>query len=175
MSALPAPPCAPPDPLLRPQQADGNSSPLSAVTHRSFNPSHSSTFRLPGKNFELQYGSGKISGFLGYDTVRVMWKLQAQAGLALEGTAASQADTDPLGGPAFPKVPSGSPPTCPGEEVHLLTRKLSEKLTQRNVCVWICCSGATLLATGRGGVKHTHFCSPTRPGTVPGTSTVTIV
>ncbi|XP_020938612.1 pregnancy-associated glycoprotein 2-like [Sus scrofa] len=39
------------------------------VTHRSFNPSHSSTFRLPGKNFELKYGSGKISGFLGYDTV----------------------------------------------------------------------------------------------------------
>ena len=173
MPSLPTLCC--PNPLLRPQQADGNSSPLSAVTHRSFKPARSSTFRLPGKNFELEYGSGKISGFLGYDTVRVMWKLQAQAGLALEGTAASQADTDPLGGPAFPKVPSGSPPTCPGEEVHLLTRKLSEKLTQRNVCVWICCSGATLLATGRGGVKHTHFCSPTRPGTVPGTSTVTIV
>uniref|UniRef100_A0A4X1TNU4 Pregnancy-associated glycoprotein 2-like n=1 Tax=Sus scrofa TaxID=9823 RepID=A0A4X1TNU4_PIG len=41
------------------------------VTHRSFNPSHSSTFRLPGINFELKYGSGKISGFLGYDTVRI--------------------------------------------------------------------------------------------------------
>uniref|UniRef100_A0A4X1VLH3 Peptidase A1 domain-containing protein n=1 Tax=Sus scrofa TaxID=9823 RepID=A0A4X1VLH3_PIG len=41
------------------------------VTHRSFNPSHSSTFHDRGKSIELEYGSGKMSGFLGHDTVRI--------------------------------------------------------------------------------------------------------
>uniref|UniRef100_A0A8D0VAF9 Peptidase A1 domain-containing protein n=1 Tax=Sus scrofa TaxID=9823 RepID=A0A8D0VAF9_PIG len=41
------------------------------VTHRSFNPSHSSTFHLPGIFIELEYGSGKILGFLGQDTIRI--------------------------------------------------------------------------------------------------------
>lgn len=124
----PRPPCAAPTPLLGPRQAHRHASPLSAVTHRSFNPSHSSTFHDWGKSITLEYGSGEMSGFLGHDTVRVMWTPQAQAGLALEGLL-------------LPRQTQ-----IPGEEVHLLTHKLSEMLTQRNVCVWICCSGVTLLA-----------------------------
>ncbi|XP_047630247.1 LOW QUALITY PROTEIN: pregnancy-associated glycoprotein 2-like [Phacochoerus africanus] len=41
------------------------------VTHRSFNPSHSSTFHHRGKSIKLEYGSGKMSGFLGHDTVQI--------------------------------------------------------------------------------------------------------
>ncbi|XP_003480741.2 pregnancy-associated glycoprotein 2 [Sus scrofa] len=41
------------------------------VTHRSFNPSHSSTFHDWGKSITLEYGSGEMSGFLGHDTVRI--------------------------------------------------------------------------------------------------------
>ncbi|XP_047630065.1 pregnancy-associated glycoprotein 2-like [Phacochoerus africanus] len=41
------------------------------VTHRSFNPSHSSTFHHPGKSIKLEYGSGEMSGFLGHDTIRI--------------------------------------------------------------------------------------------------------
>uniref|UniRef100_A0A8C3YVY2 Peptidase A1 domain-containing protein n=1 Tax=Catagonus wagneri TaxID=51154 RepID=A0A8C3YVY2_9CETA len=66
-------------------------------THRRFNPSLSRTFHPTDRSILLEYGSGKISGILGYDTVQVMWTPQARAGLALEGTVASQTDTGSLG------------------------------------------------------------------------------
>ncbi|XP_059958713.1 pregnancy-associated glycoprotein 2-like [Mesoplodon densirostris] len=40
-------------------------------THRVFNPHASTTFRLSGRPVDLIYGSGRIIGFLGYDTVRI--------------------------------------------------------------------------------------------------------
>ena len=90
-------PCAPPNPLLHPQQAYGHSSPLSADTHRVFDPFKSTTFRYSGVPIELEYASGMMSGYLGYDTVRVMWTPQDQAGPVLDGTIASQTDTGSLG------------------------------------------------------------------------------
>ena len=99
----PHPPCAAPTPLLGPRQAHRYASPLSAVTHRSFNPSHSSTFHDRGKSIKLEYGSGKMSGFLGQDTVRVMWIPQAQAGLALEGLLLPRQTQIPWEGLPFPK------------------------------------------------------------------------
>uniref|UniRef100_A0A8C9C668 Peptidase A1 domain-containing protein n=1 Tax=Phocoena sinus TaxID=42100 RepID=A0A8C9C668_PHOSS len=40
-------------------------------THKLFNPHTSTTFRLWGRPIDLIYGSGRIIGFLGYDTVRI--------------------------------------------------------------------------------------------------------
>ncbi|XP_041051244.1 pepsin A-like [Carcharodon carcharias] len=39
--------------------------------HRKFNPQASSTFRISNKYLAIQYGTGSMTGVLGYDTVRV--------------------------------------------------------------------------------------------------------
>ncbi|XP_006169692.1 pepsin F [Tupaia chinensis] len=41
------------------------------ATHRTFNPLLSSTFLVSGQPVNLVYGSGKVSGFLAYDTVQI--------------------------------------------------------------------------------------------------------
>uniref|UniRef100_A0A8D0N916 Peptidase A1 domain-containing protein n=1 Tax=Sus scrofa TaxID=9823 RepID=A0A8D0N916_PIG len=40
-------------------------------THRVFDPFKSTTFRYSGVPIELEYASGMMSGYLGYDTVRI--------------------------------------------------------------------------------------------------------
>ncbi|TKC51196.1 hypothetical protein EI555_004263 [Monodon monoceros] len=44
---------------------------LDVNTHNVFNPHVSTTFRLSGMPVDLTYGSGRMVGFLGYDTVRI--------------------------------------------------------------------------------------------------------
>uniref|UniRef100_A0A6Q2Z9Q2 pepsin A n=1 Tax=Esox lucius TaxID=8010 RepID=A0A6Q2Z9Q2_ESOLU len=39
--------------------------------HRRFSPGHSSTFRNAGRSLSIQYGTGSMTGFMGYDTVGV--------------------------------------------------------------------------------------------------------
>ncbi|XP_047375093.1 pepsin A-5-like [Sciurus carolinensis] len=41
------------------------------TNHRSFDPLRSSTFLVSGRPIHLVYGSGALSGFLAYDTVRI--------------------------------------------------------------------------------------------------------
>ncbi|XP_035885908.1 pepsin F-like [Phyllostomus discolor] len=45
------------------------------VRHTVFNPKRSSTFRSTNRSIALHYGSGSMTGFLGYDTVK--WHLPA--------------------------------------------------------------------------------------------------
>lgn len=42
-----------------------------AATHARYNPSKSSTYYTQGQTFSLQYGTGSLTGFFGYDTLRV--------------------------------------------------------------------------------------------------------
>lgn len=42
-----------------------------AAGHTRFNPSQSSTYSTNGQTFSLQYGSGSLTGFFGYDTLTV--------------------------------------------------------------------------------------------------------
>ena len=39
--------------------------------HDKFNPGLSSTYRHNGGSLSIQYGTGSMTGFLGYDTVTV--------------------------------------------------------------------------------------------------------
>ncbi|XP_043372756.1 pepsin A-like, partial [Dermochelys coriacea] len=39
--------------------------------HNKFNPSHSSTYQATGQSLSIQYGTGSMTGVLGYDTVQV--------------------------------------------------------------------------------------------------------
>ncbi|XP_057583137.1 pregnancy-associated glycoprotein 2-like [Hippopotamus amphibius kiboko] len=41
-------------------------------THKLFNPHSSTTSGLSASKFNLTYGSGRITGFLGYDTIQVI-------------------------------------------------------------------------------------------------------
>ncbi|KAM4834975.1 gastricsin [Thomomys bottae] len=41
------------------------------TTHPRFNPSQSSTYTTNGQTFSLQYGTGSLTGFFGYDTLTV--------------------------------------------------------------------------------------------------------
>lgn len=40
-------------------------------THKRFDPAKSSTFKDMDKHLSIQYGTGSMEGFLGYDTVIV--------------------------------------------------------------------------------------------------------
>jgi gastricsin len=52
-------------------QPDLHILPPPAATHTRFNPSKSSTYYTEGKTFSLQYGTGSLTGFFGYDTLTV--------------------------------------------------------------------------------------------------------
>ncbi|KAM6182307.1 gastricsin [Erethizon dorsatum] len=44
---------------------------LACTTHPRFNPSKSSTYTSAGQSFSLQYGTGSLTGFFGYDTMTI--------------------------------------------------------------------------------------------------------
>jgi hypothetical protein len=46
-------------------------SPLLPANHNRFNPGLSSTFKNAGKSLSIQYGTGSMTGFEGFDTVVV--------------------------------------------------------------------------------------------------------
>lgn len=50
-----------------------NFAPMSE-NHAKFNAGQSSTFRFTNKPLQIQYGTGSMTGFLGYDTVVVSIK-----------------------------------------------------------------------------------------------------
>uniref|UniRef100_A0A8C3YVR3 Peptidase A1 domain-containing protein n=1 Tax=Catagonus wagneri TaxID=51154 RepID=A0A8C3YVR3_9CETA len=45
---------------------------MACVTHNIFDPFQSNTFQYAAVPIQLEYGSGKVSGYLSYDTVRVI-------------------------------------------------------------------------------------------------------
>lgn len=54
-----------------------------AANHKVFNPLRSSTFLVSGRPVNVAYGSGEMSGFLAYDTVKVTREPGATTGLVL--------------------------------------------------------------------------------------------
>lgn len=56
---------------LRGDQHDFLNFPFPAASHTRFNPSLSSTYSTNEQTFSLQYGSGSLTGILGYDTLTV--------------------------------------------------------------------------------------------------------
>ena len=56
---------------LRGGQHDFPNFPFPAASHTRFNHSLSSTYSTNEQTFFLQYGSGSLTGILGYDTLTV--------------------------------------------------------------------------------------------------------
>ncbi|XP_041518116.1 pepsin A-5 [Microtus oregoni] len=78
------------------------------VNHKVFNPLRSSTFLVSGRPVNVAYGSGEMSGFLAYDTVKIGdLMVVAQAfGLSLEepGTFMEYAIFDGILGLGYPDL-----------------------------------------------------------------------
>lgn len=59
---------------------EGHLLPCPAAHHKAFNPLRSSTFLVSGRPVNVAYGSGEMSGFLAYDTVKVTWEPEDATG-----------------------------------------------------------------------------------------------
>ncbi|VTJ90799.1 Hypothetical predicted protein [Marmota monax] len=98
-SAHPCPPWLPPAP-----------------THPRFNPSKSSTFSTNGQTFSMQYGSGSLSGFFGYDTLTVesIQVPNQEFGLSEQepGTNFVYVQFDGIMGLAYPALSAGGATTA---------------------------------------------------------------
>ncbi|KAM7318571.1 hypothetical protein ACRRTK_021683 [Alexandromys fortis] len=86
------------------------------TTHTRYNPSKSSTYYTEGQTFSLQYGTGSLTGFFGYDTLTVQGiKVPNQEfGLSENepGTNFVYADFDGIMGLAFPGLSAGGATTA---------------------------------------------------------------
>ncbi|XP_029099292.1 gastricsin [Monodon monoceros] len=86
------------------------------TSHTRFNPSLSSTYSTNGQTFSLQYGSGSLTGFFGYDTLTVQGiKVPNQEfGLSEKepGTNFLYAKFDGIMGMAYPALSMGGAPTA---------------------------------------------------------------
>ncbi|XP_057212710.1 pepsin A-like [Triplophysa rosa] len=77
--------------------------------HHTFNPSKSSTFQWGQGNLSIQYGTGSMTGYLGYDTVVVGGIAVSQQIFGLSETEAdfmAQMTADGILGLAFPSISS---------------------------------------------------------------------
>ncbi|NP_080249.2 gastricsin precursor [Mus musculus] len=86
------------------------------TTHTRYNPSKSSTYYTQGQTFSLQYGTGSLTGFFGYDTLRVQ-SIQVpnqEFGLSENepGTNFVYAQFDGIMGLAYPGLSSGGATTA---------------------------------------------------------------
>ncbi|ELW66056.1 gastricsin [Tupaia chinensis] len=86
------------------------------TNHPRFNPSQSSTYSTNGQTFSLQYGSGSLTGFFGYDTLTVQ-SIQVpnqEFGLSENepGTNFVYAQFDGIMGMAYPALSMGGATTA---------------------------------------------------------------
>ncbi|XP_053515019.1 pepsin F-like [Artibeus jamaicensis] len=61
-----------------------------AVRHTVFNPKKSSTFQGTNRSFSLHYGSGSMTGFLGYDTIKIGTLVDRSQAFGLSKTEVSK-------------------------------------------------------------------------------------
>ncbi|XP_058525732.1 gastricsin [Ochotona princeps] len=86
------------------------------TTHSRFNPSKSSTYYTDGQTFSLEYGSGSLTGFFGYDTFTIQSIKVSNQEFGLSetepGTNFLYADFDGILGLAYPALSVGDATTA---------------------------------------------------------------
>nr|XP_056701676.1 gastricsin-like [Euleptes europaea] len=84
--------------------------------HARFNPSQSSTYSTNGQTFSLQYGSGSLTGFFGYDTMTLQNIVVTNQEFGLSenepGTNFIYAQFDGILGMAYPSLAVGGATTA---------------------------------------------------------------
>ncbi|XP_044142810.1 gastricsin-like isoform X2 [Bufo gargarizans] len=90
--------------------------------HPKFNPSQSSTYSSNNQQFSLQYGTGSLTGILGYDTVTIqnIAISQQEFGLSVNepGTNFVYAQFDGILGLAYPSIAEGGATTVMQEMIQ---------------------------------------------------------
>ncbi|XP_068964401.1 gastricsin-like [Petaurus breviceps papuanus] len=85
------------------------------TTHPQFNPSDSSTFSSSDQTFSLEYGTGSLTGYFGYDTVTIQGISITNQEFGLSetepGTSFVYANFDGILGLAYPSISSGGATT----------------------------------------------------------------
>ncbi|XP_072494526.1 gastricsin-like [Notamacropus eugenii] len=85
------------------------------TTHPQFNPSDSSTFSSSEQTFSIEYGSGSLTGFFGYDTVTIQGLSITNQEFGLSetepGSSFLYANFDGILGLAYPAISSGGATT----------------------------------------------------------------
>ncbi|XP_033988712.1 pepsin A-like [Trematomus bernacchii] len=122
--------------------------------HDKFNPSTSSTFRNNGHSLSIQYGTGSMTGFLGYDTVTV-------GGLAVKNQMIGLSETeapfmqymraDGILGLAYPRLAaSGATP--------VFDNMMSENLVNKDMfSVYLSSDAQQGSVVTFGGVDPNHY------------------
>ncbi|GAB1301156.1 Gastricsin [Apodemus speciosus] len=86
------------------------------ATHTRYNPSKSSTYYTEGQTFSLQYGTGSLTGFFGYDTLTVQSIKVPNQEFGLSetepGTNFVYAQFDGIMGLAYPGLSAGGATTA---------------------------------------------------------------
>ncbi|CAM5119701.1 unnamed protein product [Eretmochelys imbricata] len=83
---------------------------IACENHKKFNPSHSSTYKATSQSLSIQYGTGSMTGILGYDTVQVGGIVDTNQIFGLSetepGSTFYYAPFDGILGLAFPSISS---------------------------------------------------------------------
>ncbi|XP_067875409.1 pepsin A-like [Heterodontus francisci] len=102
----------------------------SCTNHKKFSPSRSSTYRATNQPLSIQYGSGSMTGILGYDTVTVsnIAVTNQEFGLSETepGNTFSYAPFDGILGLAYPKIASSG-------VTPVFDNMMSENLVQQDL------------------------------------------
>ncbi|XP_073522850.1 gastricsin-like isoform X1 [Phyllobates terribilis] len=92
------------------------------TNHPNFNPSQSSTYSSNNQQFSLQYGTGSLTGILGYDTVSIQNIAISQQEFGLSetepGTNFVYAQFDGILGLAYPSIAEGGATTVMQEMIQ---------------------------------------------------------
>ncbi|XP_020836058.1 gastricsin-like [Phascolarctos cinereus] len=85
------------------------------TTHSQFNPDDSSTFSTDDQTFSIEYGSGSLTGFFGYDTVTIQGLSISNQEFGLSetepGSTFVYAEFDGILGLAYPSISAGDATT----------------------------------------------------------------
>ena len=138
-----------------------------ADTHKTFNLHNSSSFGQIRQPISISYGPGIIRGFLGSDTVRVMWKKKlSQDRLWSDHCLQNRYRTSWQDRPTLTPIDIGLLPTgsCPwGDSLHSDTQTNGLANPERGLGCGLAAplpmssSGFILLGARRGGKKAATF------------------
>ncbi|XP_006628508.1 pepsin A-like [Lepisosteus oculatus] len=122
--------------------------------HNTFNPSQSSTYQSTSQTLTIQYGTGSMTGILGYDTVTVAGIVDTNQIFGLSETEANfmyYMEADGILGLAFPSIAaSGATP--------VFDNMMSEGLVSQDIfSFYLSRNGQTGSILTLGGVDQSYY------------------
>ncbi|KAL0984069.1 hypothetical protein UPYG_G00136670 [Umbra pygmaea] len=127
------------------------------ANHKKYNPSLSSTFRNSGKSLSIQYGTGSMTGFLGYDTVVVGGLPVQNQMFGLSQTEApfmAHMAADGILGLAYPRLAAS-------QATPVFDNMMDQHLVSQDIfSVYLTSNSAAGSVITFGGVNPNHYYGP---------------